>query len=359
MNHEKQLLLLKTVLIHAACWILFIAYELYYLYYVSGRFESFLAYASFYSVNILLFYCHLSLLIFVFNRSKPQYFVGCIYFVALIFGIVFLKFIIGYLMQLPGLSVKKFLGFYLKQLPATIWRTCYFMVLSTFFWAAGHISYFRRQSAAAERHQLITLKENAEIQARLAESRNAYLAQQINPHMLFNALNFIYASVYQQSPEAASCVLNVSEIMQFSLEETGEDGKINLAGEIKQLENLIAVNKYRFERGMALEAVFEGPFEKFRFIPLILFTLTENIFKHGRLNDFTAPATLHISVDEDGNLRYLSRNTIKSKSSHSRRHEPKGMQNVKVRLDFAYPSLYDLTVFETPDCYELSLNLKL
>jgi two-component system LytT family sensor kinase len=146
--------------------------------------------------------------------------------------------------------------------------------------------------------------------------------------------------------------------MRFSLEETGPDGKVALADEIGQIERLLEINRLRFDKPPCIDVHFEGGFERHRIIPLILFTLTENIIKHGDLDSPASPAQLRITADEQGNLAYFSRNLKKPGSGYARRSRV-GLQNVRIRLDFAYPGRYSLDISETLEYYELSLNLSL
>lgn len=361
MSSKKKLwkiLFTKIVALHICCWLLFIVYELLFLFYIYKRLEPVPVYLCYYSLNILFFYSNAKLLSFIFDHPIPKYIKGIIYFIILVAIYLTIKFSISYLLYIPHLTIRAYLSIFLKFLPDSLFRLSYFTVLSTFYWATGHISYFRKQAAAAEKQELLALKDKAELEVRLAEANNAYLAQQINPHLLFNSLSFIYSSVIPYSDAAAKCVLLVTDLMRFSLEETGPDGKVALADEIQQIERLLEINRLRFNRPPAIGTLFEGNFAPFRVIPLILFTLTENIIKHGDLNQPASPALLQLTTDEKGNLTYFSRNLKKPESGYARRRQV-GLQNVRIRLDFAYPGKYSLAIADTAEYYELTLNLSL
>lgn len=353
-----EVLFTRVVLVHVCFWFLYIAYELFSLYFITGKLEHLTDYISYYSVNILFFYSHLRLMRFVFNRRSPAYIKGALLYLILIVIYLAAKFNTGFLFSTPHLSYKAYFFNFVTFISGALFRAGYFTLLATFYWAAGHIAYYRKQAASAERQQLLVSKDKAVLEARLAETRNAYLKQQLNPHLLFNALNFIYNSVYQQSPDAAKCVLLLSDMMRFSLEESGPDGKVPLSGELEQLGRLLEINRYRYDKPLAIKLLFEGDFENKRIIPLILFTLTENIFKHGNLLDMSRPAELRLTVNEDNRLRFYCQNLKKSKNGYARRAQI-GLQNVRVRLDFAYPGKYDLVISETEELYELTLNLSL
>ncbi|CAM6054707.1 unnamed protein product [Sphagnum tenellum] len=231
-------------------------------------------------------------------------------------------------------------------------------MLAAFYWLAGHVAAYRKRAADAERLKMTSLRDKAEVEARLAEVKNAYLQQQLSPHLLFNTLNFIYSSVYKHSPEASRCVLLLSDIIRTSLEETGPGGKITLTEEIIQLRRLEEINRFRYDHELYFKMITEGDFEGLYIIPLILFTLAENVFKHGDLGERQQPAHISISVDKNGTLRFCSRNAIRRKTGHAKISHI-GLRNVRVRLDFAYPSAYQLTAGESAGLYELNLTLQL
>jgi LytS/YehU family sensor histidine kinase len=241
--------------------------------------------------------------------------------------------------------------------PRNIARGLYFILLATFYWAAKHIANYKIQATEAEKRQLMVEKQNLELEAQLTRSRNAYLQQQINPHMLFNTLNFVYNSAQKYSDDAANCIWLLSEIMRFSLEEAGPDGKIKLDREVEQIENLIAINRYRFKESLYLMVEMDGDFSRHKIIPLILLTLTENLFKHGNLTEANSQAVLKLKTDETGQLTFYSKNLKKSKNTRHRK--ALGLQNIRLRMDSFYKGNYKLEINEPGEFYELTLTLKL
>lgn len=348
----------RNVALHICCWLTFILYELGFLYYSYGKLQPVTDYLMYYGLNILFFYSHARLMRYVFDRPSPKYFTGLLLYLDLIITYLVLKFNLGFLSKTPHLTYSSSFADFQRFLSTVLFRAGYFTLLATFYWAARHISYYREQAAASERKQLLAQKDKAELEIRLAISHNAYLKQQLNPHLLFNTLNFIYSSVFEQSPTAAKCVVLLSDIIRISLEETGEDGKVPLEEEAAQLQRLVCINQFRFDDPPSISVELDGPLGGYRIIPLILFTLTENLFKHGNLLNRAFPALLRLKVDDQGTLYFYTRNLKKSKSEYSRRSQI-GLHNVRVRLDFAYPGQYELLIAETEECYELTLNLQL
>lgn len=344
---------------HVICWSAFIAYELSIVYFTLGTIESPYVYLIFYPINICFFYLYVTLLNHTIIGWKINFFKLISGYFALAILYLLFKYAADYLLgDLPKFTGKSIV--YIEAFsPRNIIRGLNFTILGTFYWSASHISFFRRQFQQTENEKLAIEKAHAELETQLTRSHNAFLQQQINPHMLFNALNFVYNSAQKHSDEAANCIWLLSEIMRFSLEEAGPDGKIKLDREVEQIENLIAINRYRFKEPLYLKLEMHGDFSRYKIIPLILLTLTENLFKHGNLTEVTSPAVLKLTTDEAGQLTFYSRNLKKSKNGHPRQRKALGLQNIRLRMDSFYKDNYKLEINEPDEFYELTLTLKL
>ncbi|KIA92222.1 hypothetical protein OC25_17420 [Pedobacter kyungheensis] len=350
---------IKAVVIQTSFWILFIVYELLAVYYHIGSLEGPLIYIVYYAINITLFYACLNLLSYTLEGTRVNYFKGVAAYFALLIFFLIIKAIADHLLGNPQPATND-PYIYIKQfLPRNLTRAVYFTLLAIFYCSAKYVTQYKRKALEAEKRQLIVEKNNAALEAQLSKSRNAYLQQQINPHMLFNALNFVYNSTQKYSDDAAQCIWLLSEIMRFSLEEADQDGKIKLGREVEQIDNLIAINRYRFKEPLHLNLQRAGDFASYKIIPLILLTLTENVFKHGNLTEVNSPAVLKLTVDENGLLTFYSRNLKKSKNEHPRIRKAVGLQNIRLRLDAFYRSGYQLKIDDPGDFYELTLTLQL
>jgi two-component system LytT family sensor kinase len=348
----------KTILLHILCWIIFITYELMMVYYVVGNLEKPYIYFVYYLINISFFYGNLRWLNYTFYGLKNKILTGALYYILLIIAFLFFKSLADYLLSNQQFHIDNVFIYVKGFIQRNIFRGLYFTVLATFYWSASHLAFFRRQAMEAEKQQLNVQKEKAQLEAQIERSKSAHLQQQINPHLLFNALNFVYNKVQQHSDDAAQCIWLLAEIMRFSLEPTGPDGKIELARETEQMENLLAINRYRYHEPLHITLVIDVKSDHLRIIPLILLTLTENVFKHGNLTDEANPAMLRLTTDADSRLNFFSRNLKKSTNEHQRRQQL-GLQNVRIRLDTAYRGNYQLRIAEPGNFYELSLTLNL
>lgn len=160
-----------------------------------------------------------------------------------------------------------------------------------------------------------------------------YLRAQINPHLLFNTLDFIKAVSKknpEQSDEAIDCL---SEIMDYALETSNKDF-VYVEREIEQLEHMIRLISLRSNNSLNLEYKKEITFNSAEIIPIVLLTLVENIFKHGNLLDKDNPALIELITNKKG-LNFKTRNLIANTPPSNSQHT--GLKNIVARLLQSYP----------------------
>lgn len=306
----------------------------------------------YYFCNIGLFYCHLFILNISLAHHKRKYWL-LILSVALELSIYLIIKLCADAYFIDFSKSKEPIFKDLKQMAALdLYRCTFFAGLATLYWTASNISRFERKAIDAEIKQLKATNDNLALEANLARSKNALLRQQINPHLLFNSLSFIHSTVYRVSEEAAENVLLLGDLMRFGLEDPEPDGKIAVDKEIEQLYNLIRINQARFGRITAVNFHVIGDIAGYRIIPLVLMTLAENVFKHGDLT--TYPAIITLQVDATGRLRFHTRNRVKPEIPFPRLKST-GLENIRIRLDFAYGDTYQLNLTENDHFYEAEL----
>jgi two-component system LytT family sensor kinase len=104
-------------------------------------------------------------------------------------------------------------------------------------------------------------KEKVQLENEKIKAEYDFLKAQINPHFLYNVLNFFYAKALDVSEDLATGILNLAEIMRF-ITSNGEDeyGKIPLIMEIQQVNNIININQLRFNHELKIEFVANDDF---------------------------------------------------------------------------------------------------
>lgn len=346
----------RIIIFHVICWLFYISYELLFLIFLYHIKSPFSNYAFFYGCNIMLFYWHFHTLNCYLNRTPSRYWLMSLMILTEMAVIMIIKISRDYFFMLNTLPDKQF-WVQLKQTSGLDFnRTIQYLFFSTVIWSAVNFGRFRRHTAEALLKSALTDKANTELKYQFAEAQNAFLKQQINPHLLFNTLNAIYSTVYQHSPEDSRSVLLLSDIMRYSFKDPGPGGRVPLAEEIRQVENLIDLNSFRYHHMIRPDFRVTGEAGAHTIIPLVLITLTENMFKHGDLR--LSPHAVEITISKGGQLRYVTQNVPKvlrpaEPGSHV------GLKNTRLRLDYAYPDNYRLELTETTELFTLELHINL
>lgn len=340
--------------IHIAVWIVLAIYESIITVVISGKFWTPLDYFNAYFINFFLFYVNAH---FVLPRiyKKPFYILaGGILAEMAVYIII--KYLISAILHSFGLGPDP-LSNQKTVLSYTIWRFFYFIGLSTGYWFALNIIRQRKEISDLEKNRLLSQLENERLEKQLAESEIAYLKAQINPHFLFNTLNFLYNSSLKNSRELSEPIMLLSDIMRYALTETPQSGMVLLEDEIDQINTFINLNQLRFDHNLQLFFNVSGNVAGCTILPLILLTPIENIFKYGDLKNVEHPATIQLNI-ENNHLHLRSSN----RKLRSKRHIPSGgvgLKNLKLRLDAYYSDAHNIKVSENEEDYIFELDLTL
>lgn len=175
---------------------------------------------------------------------------------------------------------------------------------------------------------------NLELQSAKIKSDYNFLKAQINPHFLYNTLNFFYARTSQTDEKAAEGIALLTEIMRYSLQ-PGTDGKVDINDEITHLNNYLRLQQLRFDN--KLNVRFENNITgnaHYRILPHIFITLVENAFKHGDIRNAAHPLTLQLFV-ENQNLKFAVHNKVRKVVTETM-GTGVGLVNVLERLRMEY-----------------------
>ena len=312
----------------------------------SGVFD----FTVYYIVNIALFYL------------SAFYLVPCLYKRENTIAIRIVIGILAFLFQVLALiSISHLVRFFNSgslhydttfiQLIQAIWRSFYLLGISWAYWLAiHHIIKSRREKA------LLIRQKEMEHQSMLLE--NAYLQTRINPHFLFNTLNFIYSSALQKSENTSIAISELSDIMRYSLQNPDKHGKVDLVDEIDNIDKFIKIIKLRFGERLSLNYSVVGEIEKghYRILPHLLMTFIENLTKHGDLQDPYSPAIVYLKIDCDILELKISNKKLQSNALKT---EQIGITNALTRLESYYPNKHTLTIHDNTETYELNLTIEL
>jgi two-component system, LytTR family, sensor kinase len=330
----------RQLLIHTLIWLGFIVYEQA-IFLLSGTPPPSLASMLVnYLFNIGLFY--LNSLVLLPRLYERRHYILYLSGVLSVLGTYALLRTALYLYVVPTLalgvaavtgmvpaSIKPF-TFFLAQ---SFYRGVFFALLSAGYWFAN----WAVQLEVQKRQQQEELRI---VERSLLEANLAFLKNQINPHFLFNSLNFLYAQVYPHSEAAARSIVLLAETMRYALHEE-TNGKVMLAEEVRHLHNYIALTQLRFNNQLQIDFQQCPAIDYLRIAPLVLITFVENCFKHGELTDAANP--LRIRLD-------LEQNRLTFETHNRKRLGPKerstgiGLANTRQRLDLLYPDRYTLAL---------------
>jgi two-component system LytT family sensor kinase len=324
----------RNSLCHVMGWTVFIFYEMGLLL-VFQPLETTLPNLAYYPFYIIQFYVCLWLIKIGFVHSNLRF--ALILIVQwLISASIF--WMVG--VSINDISIAK--AFNKMDVCVVLWRSGYFTILAATFW-------FIQQHVR-------NIKQQAQLQQRLLQSENAYLRAQVNPHWLFNTLNYIHGNLIDDKEIAASSILLLSQVMQYASVQDSEDSKALLYQEIENLERQVAL--YRLSgpvpRLVISDIDTSGVTDSYRIPPMLLLNFVENMFKHG---DNTQPYHIRLSCAED-RLYFSTKNSVKTGGNTSGYQT--GLSNAETRLNNLYEQgAYALHTEEDENTFTVNLILKL
>lgn len=195
---------------------------------------------------------------------------------------------------------------------------------------------------------------NRKLKAEVVKSELAFLKSQINPHFLYNTLNYVYSLAIPVSDQLASAVLRLSDLMRYTLNES-PDGKVTLSKEVEYLESYIALFKMRFEPNFYVDFVTVGVEEQ-KIASLMLIPFVENAFKHGVVNDEKYPVRIKLKINGKRLSLEVSNKISRAQKDHS---SGVGLVNVHRRLDLIYPDKHELLISNNGNTYKATLILSI
>ncbi|WP_160683344.1 sensor histidine kinase [Clostridium sp. C2-6-12] len=184
------------------------------------------------------------------------------------------------------------------------------------------------------------------------------LANQINPHFLYNTLETIRMKAFcNGDKEIADIVKKLGKIMRRNLEVSGK--AVSLQSELELIDNYLQIQSMRFEGMVKYELNIEESVRKdeYKILPLLLQPVVENAFVHGleekkekgtiKIDILEKEQFLIIKINDDGvgikadklekineRLRLFQENNGKSI----------GMINVNQRIKIHYGIQYGLSI---------------
>lgn len=343
---------------HIFGWILFISYDAVIGGIVKGSFGTFGNYLVHYVFNISLFYFHALYLLPLALRSATHSIwrlpilivLELLTYECIVYGVDLFLLTYTSILNINGLNFDK------TFVLAYIWRGLYFMLFSTGYYLFRRYKAERDEKDALKVQQYEIQLKKESLEKKMAEAKTAFLLAQINPHFLFNTLNFIYYTTVKQSPESAASILLLSKIMRYSSDIENARELIFLGKEAEYVEWLIEIHQIRFKENFYFSFTCTPQARKWQIIPFMLITVAENMFKHGVTSDKKYPAMLSVIEDVEANLVITSHNKTKALRDHSGLSS--GLANLQERMKLQYGDLATIFFHEDADgCFNLRIEV--
>ncbi|MFD2247484.1 sensor histidine kinase [Pontibacter ruber] len=197
-------------------------------------------------------------------------------------------------------------------------------------------------------------RENRNLKQEKTQAELAFLKTQINPHFLYNTLNYLYSLAYPVSDKLAGAIIKLSDLMRYMLHES-KDGKVDLQKEVDYLHNYLDIYRLRFEDNFFVNFTIQGQVNGQRVPSLVLIPFVENALKHGVVDDASAPLTINLQLEKDSLYFEVSNRINKSQKDQT---TGIGLPNIRRRLELIYPGKYSLYVHEDGRQYKTMLRLQ-
>ncbi len=193
-----------------------------------------------------------------------------------------------------------------------------------------------------------------ETQDVLLSTEIKFLKAQINPHFLFNTLNFLYAETYKLSPKVSEGILLLTEIMRYTVQSTTNE-EITIEKEAEFLRKYVKIQQLRFHDRLQIVLDINIFSPSISIPPLIILSFVENAFKYGKINDPNNPLTVKL----ESNPEYIYFYCSNLKNTHFKDPSTNvGIENIKSRLN-RYSNNYDLSIKDENSIYTVTLKINL
>ena len=186
------------------------------------------------------------------------------------------------------------------------------------------------------------------------------LQSQINPHFLLNSLQTIYALSLEKSERTPEVILQLSEILKYTLYET-EQPEISLDKEIQLIKDYVEMFRFRVDPERAdIRLFIEGDPEELQIAPMLLIPFIENSFKHG-LQGGSKNSFIHIDLNINAKgLDFSIKNSTGPTDPLQLDHRKGiGIENTRQRLELLYPGRHLLKIGSEGESFVVFLKLEL
>lgn len=202
---------------------------------------------------------------------------------------------------------------------------------------------------------------NLRLQNSLKEAQLANLSNQLNPHFLFNAINNIRFTIYEDADKADAMLTGLSEMLRYSLERSKQD-KVRLSEELEIIGLYIDLIKVQMEDRLEFVLEVDSGLGRYLIPPMILQLLVENAVKHGidKLRNggsirLSANATEHNIIFSVSNSRGENKPLLAGEAREN--NIGIGLVNIQERLRLLYGERASFNMEQSNEHFSVTLQL--
>lgn len=170
------------------------------------------------------------------------------------------------------------------------WGTWWFRIL--FLLALGSLIYW------VVRGRIHTIRKEAALQQRIAETEMMALRSQMNPHFIFNCINSIDAMIQSNDKYKATVYLNKFARLIRNVLDSSKQNKIPLSKDMETLQLYIDLELFRHQDKFTATVTTEDELlqNDYKVPPLIVQPYVENAILHGLRHKMNHPGRLSLTV---------------------------------------------------------------
>lgn len=194
------------------------------------------------------------------------------------------------------------------------------------------------------------------------------LANQVNPHFLFNSLTVLYTLSLKDSKETSSAIIKLSDILRYAIYQSSQ-ATVTLGSEARLLRDYIDLQRYRVHPTTQITVSEKISNEHLPVSPMLFLPLIENSFKHGVHGEITN-AFVNIALHEEGgvvNFTIANNNSgppsagagyAKATQGKEKVMGGLGLKNLRERLSLIYPDRHEFTISETTTTFSVTMKIR-
>lgn len=222
-------------------------------------------------------------------------------------------------------------------------------VLTLFLFIGGISSVLMLQNWVQTNHRMILLK------AETVRQEYVWLRKQINPHFLFNVLNNIGISVYDDPELTARLLVELQHLLKYQLLDMRAE-TTTVKDECAFINSYFALESTRRER---FEYELESDTEDDVEIPTLLFIpFVENAVKYSSAETAGPNVRVHFSTEQN-RLNFICENRYNPDKVKLMKRGGIGIGNTLLRLKYIYGDDFDYAVNNDGKTYTVDLNIPL